>query len=879
MALSNVGHVTSATYLSYPHALGCDGNYVYAGNATGGYFTIIDVTDPANPSIDGYLSSASYNVDNSYQLCYDNDYVYYSSRGDACCTIINVTDRSNPSEVTTIAASQCLGVAKEGDYVYISSYGGYYIDIYDVSTPGSPSYKSRITGVTKAGNLAIDGNYLYFCRDDRVGVADVSNKSSPSIKDTVSDADWTNPLEMKIAKYGNYIYVTGSSYFRVVDVTVPTNIVKKGSLSISGISAVYQYLGNIYVTNTAGLYKMDVSDPDNPSIGTSITGAGNYAANLISVAAINGYVYAGSTSDYISVFTDSEVVPPDPPTAISVTEGEDKNTISFTADPSATDTHIYWSNSSPVTVSDTKISSVTSPHEHTSLDPDLTYYYILTSENVYGEGTTSSEYDGQPYPAAPSNVAAVAGFEKNTISWDSVNGADSYNIYWLTTSPVTKLTGTKITGATSPYDHTSLTKNQPYYYVVVAENETGEGADSSEVTATPFGTPDAPTSISVTKGGGENVITYTVDPEATQTHIYWGNSPGVTILTGTKISDVSSPYTHASLDPSLTYYYILTSENVYGEGDPTSEYSDSPYPAIPTGVGVTAGIEKNVIEWTSVLGADSYNIYWRYTAGVTKVNGTKITGVTSPYTHSGLAPYVTVYYIVTAEDEDGESDISSEVSGQPAPPIGPSIPQPPVDQYSILDVFSDNDFENVSKLTFHMIGTPPVTGYNKDILDLYDLYEDIDFNSCLTDDSFDIEEVSSTSVKVTTGRCVIGGVGIDIKRDTTLIINDEESYFDWVNAIAGAGTVYILAYYDSEYDAELEESLAYIGLMKKTDYTTLTTTEKKSYCFIGAIKINSSVEIITPLYYWDPDDTSQGRPHPKGFADGGWLDIPDEFIV
>ena len=66
--------------------------------------------------------------------------------------------------------------------------------------------------------------------------------------------------------------------------------------------------------------------------------------------------------------------------------------------------------------------------------------------------------------------------------------------------------------------------------------------------------------------------------------------------------------------------------------------------------------------------------------------------------------------------------------------------------------------------------------------------------------------------------------------------------------------------------------------MKKTDYTTLTTEEKKYYCFLGAIKVDSSVEIVTPLYYWDPDNVSQGRPHPKDFADGGWLDLPGEFI-
>ena len=877
MALNDLGHVVDATYLDYPSALACYGDYVYVGCASSGYFTIVNVSTPASPFVQSYLSTASYNVSLTYQICCkDDSYVYYSSRGDDCCTIINVTNKSSPSETTTIPCAQCLGVAKEGNYLYISSYGGYYIDIYDVSTPGSPSYKSRISSVTKAGNLSIDGNYLYFCRADRVGVANVTNKTSPSITNTLIDADWSNPLLMRIAKSDNYLYVIGSSNLTVVDVSNPSSISKRGTLSI-GLNDIVESQGIIYACSANGLYRLNTSDPDNPSVYASVTGAGNWADSLNSISSqTGGYIYSGSAlNNYVTVFQDNEAVPPDPPTSISVTEGEDKNTITFTVDPSASDTHIYWSNSSPVTTGDNKISSVSSPYEHTSLDPDLTYYYIMTSENAFGEGTESIEYNGQPYPAAPLNVIATAGFEKNTITWDSVNGADSYNIYWLTTSPVTKLTGTKITGVTSPYEHTSLTKGQPYYYVVVAENETGEGADSSEVTGTPFGTPDPPSGISATLGEGENVITFTVDPSATDTYIYWRTSPGVTKLNGTKISSVSSPYTHSSLDPSSTYYYIMTSENAYGEGDPSVEYSASPYPEPPTGVGVTEGVEKNAISWTASVGADSYNIYWKTSAGVTKLNGTKITGVTSPYLHSDREPGTELFYIATAVDENGESSESAEASGTPWPAVSSEgLPQLPPDQYNILEPFDDNTNTNLRKLTHSMVGTPPVSGYNKDVLDLYDLYEDIEYNSCLTDNSFDIEILSSVSIKVTTGRCVIGGVCIDIKRSKTLYINDEESYFSWVNAISGAGTVYILIYYNTSIN-----SSAYVGLMKKTDYTSLTTSLKKKYCFIGAIKVDSSVEIISPLYYWDPDDTSQGRPHPKGFADGGWLDIPEEFII
>ena len=88
--------------------------------------------------------------------------------------------------------------------------------------------------------------------------------------------------------------------------------------------------------------------------------------------------------------------------------------------------------------------------------------------------------------------------------------------------------------------------------------------------------------------------------------------------------------------------------------------------AAPTNVVATGGTNSEIITWTGVTGATSYNIYWSATSGVTTANGTKITGVTSPYTHSRLTATPTwlaantpYYYIVTAVNGAGESAASS----------------------------------------------------------------------------------------------------------------------------------------------------------------------------------------------------------------------------
>lgn len=110
--------------------------------------------------------------------------------------------------------------------------------------------------------------------------------------------------------------------------------------------------------------------------------------------------------------------------------------------------------------------------------------------NSYGESGESSQVSAIPSTtgitlSAPTSVTATAGNGQATISWNAVSGATSYNICWSTTSGVAKTSGTKITGATSPYSHTGITNGTTYYYIVTAVNSSGEGVASAQVSATP----------------------------------------------------------------------------------------------------------------------------------------------------------------------------------------------------------------------------------------------------------------------------------------------------------------------------------------------------------------------------------------------------------
>jgi hypothetical protein len=85
-------------------------------------------------------------------------------------------------------------------------------------------------------------------------------------------------------------------------------------------------------------------------------------------------------------------------------------------------------------------------------------------------------------------------------------------------------------------------------------------------------------------------------------------------------------------------------------------------PGAPQSVSAVGGVGKVTIQWSEVVGATSYNIYWSTTPGFTKENGTKIEVLNSSYVHENLANNVTYYYLITAVSPDGESDVSVEVS-------------------------------------------------------------------------------------------------------------------------------------------------------------------------------------------------------------------------
>ena len=509
----------------------------------------------------------------------------------------------------------------------------------------------------------------------------------------------------KVSDIANGIFDGGALPPTAPAPAAPTGLTAVGgtgqvTLSWTSVSNATSY--NLYFATTSDVTKTSgtkITSVSNPSVQTALPAGTTYyyivtAVNNAGESAASAQASAGTAS------TPPVPTAPATPTGVIATGGTNQVALQWDAVSTATSYNLYYATTSGVTKANgTKITNTTTSAVQTGLTAGTTYYYIVTAVNNAGEGaasvqvaaTTLPVVPNPTAPVAPTAVTAVGETNQATISWPVVSGATSYNVYWSTTSGVTKTSGTKTAGVTSPYVKTGLSAGTTYYFIVTAANNVGESAASTQVTATTSAAvpalPAAPTGVTATGGTNQVSISWSAVSGATSYNIYWATTSGVT-TTGTKITDATNPYVQTGLAASSTYYYIVTAVNAAGQSVASAQVTattNAPavtIPVAPTAVTATGGANQVSISWAVVSGATSYNIYYATTTGVTKTSGAKITNASRPYSQTGLAAGTTYYYIVTALNSAGEGAASAQASAAtnaapPAPACGSCHAIPP----------------------------------------------------------------------------------------------------------------------------------------------------------------------------------------------------------
>ena len=211
------------------------------------------------------------------------------------------------------------------------------------------------------------------------------------------------------------------------------------------------------------------------------------------------------------------------------------------------------------------------------------------------------------------------------------------------------------------------------------KNGNGGGNGDKNGGGAPNTPPAVPQNFEAMASDRQVTLSWTAEPNVIY-ELYHSTETGFTLENSMKISPVTSPYTHMGLTNDVTYYYLLTANNSAGASEPTAEVSAAPIPSTPpeTPQNFTAMASDGQItlSWTAEEGL-TYNLFHSTTPGIDvgDMNVMQISGVTSPYNHTGLTNDVAYYYRLTANNSAGASEPTAEVSATPAPNAPPAPPQ------------------------------------------------------------------------------------------------------------------------------------------------------------------------------------------------------------
>jgi len=200
-------HAGIAVRMPYAYVSGMK----WSGNTTRATLTVVDISDPFEPSIvSSYV--CAHKARHLGTLALSGNYVYLGvedfSQGDddrrSGFRVIDVSDPRNPREVyvgiSNITGSYSADVIVRGNYAYLT---GDMLRIFDLSNPQFPSLV--VSYVLRCAGIALSGDYAYLSWD-KLWLIDISNIYRPT--GVFYRGEWGKG----VAVSGNIAYVPGSLY-------------------------------------------------------------------------------------------------------------------------------------------------------------------------------------------------------------------------------------------------------------------------------------------------------------------------------------------------------------------------------------------------------------------------------------------------------------------------------------------------------------------------------------------------------------------------------------------------------------------------------------------------------------------------------------------
>ena len=291
------------------------GNYAYViDNAE---FLVLDISDPENLENTGNCEIPGYTAENVFA---SEDYAYVADQ-DAGLRIIDISDPVNPKEV---GAFDINGSARDvhisGNYAYVVDWSKGF-SIFDISNHDKPELVGHCNIIGRARSIFVSGNYAYVGNlnfDPFGGGLYVIDISVPTNPREAGFIDCQVEVE-SIYVIRNYAFIVDDyTNLHIVDISKPEEPKEIGFCMLVGFYGQIQITGELgryaYISNSEGLYILDVADRKNPEV----IGKYSIGAFIYETCVSGNYAYVAASEKGIRVLDISDPRNPDEITSLDI---------------------------------------------------------------------------------------------------------------------------------------------------------------------------------------------------------------------------------------------------------------------------------------------------------------------------------------------------------------------------------------------------------------------------------------------------------------------------------------------------------------------------------------------------------------------------------
>jgi len=236
-------------------------------------------------------------------------------------------------------------------------------------------------------------------------------------------------------------------------------------------------------------------------------------------------------------------------------------------------------------------------------------------------------------PAAP-QPSVVAGDKSARVSWDNVDGAARYNLYWFAAADASQRALQPSREVSSPLDVANLENGTTYYAALTAVGVGGESSYSNVIAITPQPPPSAPANIETTTAAESVTLHWPAVDGAASYKVYLVRSsersaagvvasPALIAVRET----IDTSYVETGLDNGTEYSFVVTAINASGESVSSDLVTATPGPlkALSVGGGHACAVDAMGKLWCWGSNADGEigDLPLSFTATPTPTNALK----------------------------------------------------------------------------------------------------------------------------------------------------------------------------------------------------------------------------------------------------------------